>query len=122
MEFLVLPRMVSLIIMMPLLAVYADLMGILGGSVVAISILDLTFQEYSNQLLNAVKLTDFFVGIFMAVIFGAIVALVGCMRGIKCGRSSQAVGLAATSAVVSAIVMIVVACAVMTVIFSAIGI
>ena len=122
MEFLVLPRMVALIIMMPLLAVYADLMGILGGSVVAISILDLTFLEYSNQLLSAVTLADFFVGIFMAVIFGAIVALVGCIRGIKCGRSSQAVGLAATSAVVSAIVMIVVACAVMTVIFSAIGI
>ena len=122
MEFLVLPRMLALVLMMPLLAVYADLMGILGGAVVAVSILDLTFVEYSNQLLNAVTLADFFVGLFMAIIFGVIVALVGCLRGIKCGRSSQAVGLATTSAVVSALVMIVVACALMTVIFNAMGI
>ena len=122
MEFLVLPRMLALILMMPLLSVYADLMGILGGAVVAISILDLTFVEYANQLLKAVQLTDFFVGIFMATIFGVIVALVGCLQGIKCGRSSQAVGVATTSAVVSALVMIVVACAVMTVIFNAMGI
>jgi phospholipid/cholesterol/gamma-HCH transport system permease protein len=122
MEFLVVPRMLALILMMPLLVVYADLMGILGGAVVAVSILDLTFLEYSNQLLNAVSLADFFAGIFMAIIFGIIVALVGCMQGIRCGRSSQAVGVATTSAVVSSIVMIVVACAVMTVIFNAMGI
>lgn len=122
MEFLVVPRMLALILMMPLLVVYADLMGILGGAVVAVSILDLTFVEYTNQLLNAVSLADFLAGIFMAIIFGIIVALVGCMQGIRCGRSSQAVGLATTSAVVSSIVMIVVACAVMTVIFNAMGI
>lgn len=122
MEFLVVPRMLALILMMPLLVVYADLMGILGGAVVAISILDLTFLEYTNQLLNAVSIADFFAGIFMAIIFGIIVALVGCMQGIRCGRSSQAVGVATTSAVVSSIVMIVVACAVMTVIFNAMGI
>ena len=122
MEFLVLPRMLALILMMPLLAVYADLMGILGGSVVAVSILDLTFTEYTHQVIQAVTLGDFFAGIFMATVFGAIIAVVGCLRGIKCGRSSQAVGLATTSAVVSAMVMIVVASAVLTVLYNAMGI
>lgn len=122
MEFLVLPRMLALILMMPLLAVYADLMGILGGSVVAVSILDLTFTEYTNQVIKAVTLGDFFAGVFMATVFGAIIAVVGCLRGIKCGRSSQAVGLATTSAVVSAMVMIVVSSAVLTVLYNAMGI
>lgn len=122
MEFLVLPRILALLLMMPLLAVYADLMGILGGSIVAISILDLTFTEYTNQLINAVSLNDFFAGIFMATVFGVIIAIVGCLRGIKCGRSSQAVGLATTSAVVSSMVMIVVASAVLTVLYNALGI
>ena len=122
MEYLVLPRILALLLMMPLLAVYADLMGIIGGSVVAMSILDLTFVEYSNQLINAVSLGDFFAGVFMATVFGVIIALVGCLKGIKCGRSSQAVGLATTSAVVSSMVMIVVASAVLTVLYSALGI
>ncbi len=122
MEFLVLPRMLALIMMMPLLAVYADLMGIVGGALVAVTILDLSFAEYSHQVIEAVSLNDFFAGIFMATVFGAIIAVVGCLRGIKCGRSSQAVGLATTSAVVSAMVMIVVASAVLTVLYNALGI
>lgn len=122
MEFLVLPRMIALMLMMPLLAIYADLMGILGGALVAVTILDLTLFEYSTQLIKAVTLGDFFAGVFMAFVFGAIVAVIGCLRGIKCGRSSQAVGLATTSAVVSAMVLIVVASAVLTVLYNAIGI
>ncbi len=122
MEFLVLPRMIALMLMMPLLAVYADLMGIVGGALVAVSVLDLSFTEYSNQILKVVTLNDFFVGLFMALVFGVIVAVVGCLRGMQCGRSSQAVGLATTSAVVSAMVMIVVACAVLTVLYNALGI
>ena len=122
MEFLVLPRMIALMLMMPLLVVYADLMGILGGAVVAIAILDLTFMEYYIQLVKAVSLADFGAGIFMGIVFGVIVAVIGCLNGIKCGRSSQAVGLATTSAVVTAMVMIVIACAMLTVLFNAIGI
>ena len=97
-------------------------MGVLGGSVVAVSILDITFIEYYKELITAVSIADLFTGLFMAIVFGAIIAVIGCLRGIKCGRSSQAVGQATTSAVVSSMVMIVVACAVMTVIFSALGI
>ncbi len=122
MEFLVLPRMLALMLMMPLLVIYADLMGILGGSVVAISILDLTLVEYIIQLLKAVSLSDFFVGIFMGFVFGAIIAVLGCLNGIHCGRNSQAVGQATTSAVVSAMVMIVIACAILTVLFNALGV
>ena len=122
MEFLVLPRIIALLVMMPLLAAYANLMGVLGGSVVAVSILDITFIEYYKELITAVSIADLFTGLFMAIVFGAIIAVIGCLRGIKCGRSSQAVGQATTSAVVSSMVMIVVACAVMTVIFSALGI
>ena len=122
MEFLVLPRMLALMLMMPLLAVYADLMGILGGAVVAVAVLDLTLLEYFIQLTKAVSLADFCVGIFMAVVFGNIIAVIGCLNGIKCGRNSQAVGMATTSAVVSAIVMIVIASAVLTVIFDVLGV
>ncbi len=122
MEFLVLPRMLALMLMMPLLAVYADLMGILGGAVVAVAILDLTWLEYFIQVTKAVSLADFSVGIFMSMVFGIIVAVIGCLNGIKCGRNSQAVGMATTSAVVSAIVMIVIASAVLTVIFDVLGI
>jgi len=120
-EFLVLPRMLALMLMMPLLAVYADLMGILGGAVVAVSVLHLTASEYFMEIYLAVSIADFIAGIFMAAVYGVIVAEVGCLRGITCGRSAQAVGSATTSAVVSSIVLIVVACAIMTVLFNAMG-
>lgn len=122
MEFLVLPRMLALMLMMPLLAVYADLMGIIGGSVVAVSVLDLTPSQYFMEIYKAVSIADFVAGIVMGAVFGIIVAVVGCLRGITCGRSAQAVGSATTSAVVSSIVLIVVACAIMTVMFNTLGI
>lgn len=122
MEFLVLPRMVALMLMMPLLAVYADLMGILGGAAVAVPVLNLSAGEYFLEVYKAVSIADFMAGIFMATVYGVIVAVVGCMRGITCGRSAEAVGAATTSAVVSAIVLIVVACAIMTVLFNALGV
>jgi phospholipid/cholesterol/gamma-HCH transport system permease protein len=108
MEFLVLPRMLALILMMPLLCVYSDLMGILGGAVVGIGMLDLSVSEYVNQTLNGVSLADFAVGIVKSSVFGVLVAIAGCLRGIQCGRSASAVGLAATSAVVTGIVFIIV--------------
>ncbi len=122
MEFLVLPRMVALMLMMPLLAVYADLMGILGGAAVAVPVLNLSFGEYFREVYKAVSIADFAAGIVMATVFGMIVAVVGCMRGITCGRSAAAVGNATTSAVVSAIVLIVISCAIMTVMFNALGV
>src|SRR4029450_2630377 len=108
MEFLVLPRMVALIVMMPLLTIYADLVGILGGAVVGVGMLGLGPTEYFEQTRSALGLTSFFSGGSRSMVFGVLVALVGCLRGMQSGRSAAAVGLAATSAVVTSIVLIIV--------------
>jgi len=119
MDFLVLPRMLALILMMPLLTVYSDLMAILGGAFVGVSMLGLGVVEYSDRTLAALNLTNFFLGITKGSVFGVLVALAGCLRGIQCGRSAAAVGLAATSAVVTAIVLIVVAEGIFAVVLNA---
>ena len=108
MEFLVLPRMLALVLMMPLLCLYADLVGILGGVVVGIGMLDLSFTQYFHQTQAALDLTNFALGIFKATFYGILIALFGCLRGMQCGRSASAVGIATTSAVVTAIVAIIV--------------
>ncbi len=122
MEFLVLPRMLALALMMPLLCLYANLMGILGGLVVGVGMLDIGFIQYYNETAKAVNLWNLGIGLFSGVVFGVIVALSGCMRGMQCGRSASAVGDAATSAVVTAIVGIIVSTAVITVICNILGI
>jgi len=114
MEFLVLPRMLALVLMMPLLCVFADLMGILGGLVVGVGLLDIGLIQYLNQTKAALNLNHFFIGIFSASVFGVLVALAGCLKGIECGRSASAVGEATTSAVVTSIVAIAVATAIIT--------
>jgi phospholipid/cholesterol/gamma-HCH transport system permease protein len=114
MEFLVLPRMVALIVMMPLLCLYADLMGILGGIVVGMGMLNFSLAEYLNRTREAVTMTHLWIGLFHSGVFGVLVAMAGCLRGMQCGRSASAVGEAATSAVVTGIVAIVVATAVIT--------
>ena len=122
MEFLVLPRMIALIIMMPLLCVYANLMGILGGMIVGVGMLDISMLQYYQQTQAALNLNHFWIGLFQAGVFGVLVALSGCLRGIQCGRSASAVGDAATSAVVTGIVSIVVATAIITLICNVLGI
>jgi len=114
MEFLVLPRMLALFLMMPLLCLYADLMGVLGGLAIGASMLDLTVMQYCTQTRESVQLNDVWVGLVSAAVFGVLVAVSGCMRGMQCGRSAAAVGDATTSAVVTSIVSIVVAMAVIT--------
>ncbi|HUO76981.1 MAG TPA: ABC transporter permease [Thermodesulfovibrionales bacterium] len=116
MEFLVLPRMLALFFMMPLLSLYADLMGVLGGLIIGVSMLDLNFMEYFIKTRESVSMNDLWVGVFSAAVFGVLVALAGCMRGMQCGRSASAVGEATTSAVVTSIVSIVVAMALITVV------
>jgi phospholipid/cholesterol/gamma-HCH transport system permease protein len=122
MEFLVLPRMLALVLMMPLLCVYADLMGVLGGLIVGVSALDIGLLQYINQTMGALKLSFFFIGIIHATIFGVLVSLAGCLRGIQCGRSASAVGDATTSAVVTSIVAIIVATGIITVVCNVLGI
>jgi phospholipid/cholesterol/gamma-HCH transport system permease protein len=122
MEFLVLPRMLALALMMPLLCLYANVMGILGGMVVGVGMLDIGFIQYYNETAKAVNLWNLGIGLFSGIVFGVIVALSGCMRGMQCGRSASAVGGAATSAVVTAIVGIILSTAVITVICNLLGI
>ena len=122
MEFLVLPRMLALGLMMPLLALCANVMGLLGGAVVAASLPNIGLIQYYNQLVAAVRLWDLGIGLFSSAVFGVIVALSGCMRGMQCGRSASAVGNAATSAVVTAIVGITVATAIITFITNILGV
>jgi phospholipid/cholesterol/gamma-HCH transport system permease protein len=122
MDFLVMPRMIALIVMMPLLCLYANLMGILGGMFVGMTMLDISFAQYLEQTRSAIDMTDFSLGLVKSVVFGIIVAMSGCLRGIQCGRSSTAVGNAATSAVVTGIVLIVIFDSLLTVIYSILGI
>jgi len=122
MEFLVLPRMLALTLMMPLLCLYANLMGILGGAIVAVGFYDINLMIFYSRVTKAVGLNDLGIGLFMSLIFGILVALAGCLRGMQCGRSASAVGDAATSAVVTAIVAIIIATAIITVACDVIGI
>jgi phospholipid/cholesterol/gamma-HCH transport system permease protein len=122
MDFLVLPRMIALIVMMPLLCLYANLVGILGGFVVGTGMFDISFTQYMEQTRLALNLTHFGIGIFKSVIFGILVAIAGCLQGMECGRSASAVGDAATSAVVTSIVLIVVTDGFFAVITNIIGI
>ncbi len=122
MEFLVLPRMLALMLMMPLLCIYADLMGILGGMLVGVTMLDLSVVEYYVETRQAISLNNLWIGLFHSVVFGVLVALAGCLRGMQCGRSASAVGNATTSAVVTGIVSIIVATAIITLICQVLGI
>lgn len=120
-EFLVLPRMLALIVMTPLLCIYADAMGIFGGFIVGINTLNVTPTAYLLQTQAAVTLGDFAIGIVKGSVFGALIAVTGCLRGIEAGRSAAAVGAAATSAVVSGILAIIVFDAVFAVLLNILG-
>jgi phospholipid/cholesterol/gamma-HCH transport system permease protein len=97
-------------------------MGILGGAIVGVGLMDLGAMTYYQQTRQALHLTDFAVGLLYAAVFGVLVAIAGCMRGMQCGRSASAVGEAATSAVVTAIVYIIVSDAILTVLLNTLGI
>ena len=114
-EFLVMPRILALTLMAPLLTLYADLMGILGGAFVGLTMLDMSASTYMIETAQAIHFSDAMKGLIKGTAFGALIGFAGCLRGIECGRSAQAVGRATTSAVVTAIVLIVLADAFITV-------
>jgi phospholipid/cholesterol/gamma-HCH transport system permease protein len=120
-DYLVLPRVLALALMMPLLCLYADLMGLLGGAIIGTTILGLPFLEYWTQTQNALSLTHLTIGVAKAGVFGVLIAVAGCLRGISAGRSAAAVGMATTSAVVTSIVMIVTVDGLFAVILDLIG-
>ena len=122
MEFLVLPRVIALVLMMPLLCLYADFLGILGGMFVGVGMLGLSARSYMQETISTLTLTNLFGGLFKATFYGLLIAIAGCLKGFQCGNSSSAVGDAATQAVVMSIVMVVVACGLFAVVFNIIGI
>jgi phospholipid/cholesterol/gamma-HCH transport system permease protein len=112
--FLVLPRMLALMLMLPLLCIYADIMGILGGSVIGVTMLDLSLVEYLEQTRTTIHLSQCCQGLVKSAVFGVLIGFAGCLRGMQCGRSALAVGEATTSAVVTSIVLIVVSDSIIT--------
>jgi phospholipid/cholesterol/gamma-HCH transport system permease protein len=121
-EFLVLPRVVALFLMMPLLCIYADFVGVLGGAVVGAGMLGITMNSFLQEAMHAITVGGVVGGVVKATVYGVIVAVAGCLRGMQCGSSSSAVGDAATAAVVTGIVYIVVACGLFAVIFHVLNI
>lgn len=111
-DHLVLPRLLGIFVMMPLLTIYADLIGIVGGLMVSVVMLDLSVVQFLIGLRDAVGLADALLGVGKGVVFGAIIGLAGCMRGLQTGSDASAVGKSTTSAVVLGITFIILANAV----------
>jgi phospholipid/cholesterol/gamma-HCH transport system permease protein len=121
-EFLVMPRLLALVLMIPLLTLYADLVGMLAGMTVAVTIFDISPFEYTVQTLRSMQLDHVLVGLSKSVVYGVCIAIAGCLRGIQCRRSAAAVGQATTSAVVTSIVFIVITASILTIIYQKLGI
>jgi len=120
-DFLVLPRLMALVLMMPLLTLYADFVGIIGGMTVGVGLLDISFTQYYEETIQALTPLAFLLGIVKGTIYGFLVGFAGCYRGMQSGRSSAAVGASTTSAVVTGIIMIIVASAITTIIYYTMG-
>ncbi|MGH7916957.1 MAG: ABC transporter permease [Candidatus Binataceae bacterium] len=120
-EFLVLPRLIALILMMPLLTLYADAVGILGGATVGVGMLHLSFGIYLRETIRAVSLSAVVGGLVKSFVYGILIAIAGCLRGFQCGNSASAIGEATTSAVVTGIVLIVVASGIFALLFNILG-
>ena len=120
-RFLVLPRVLAVGLMMPLLALYANCLGILGGMMVAYVDLGIPPAAYWIEMLTIVDLPDVTVGVVKSIVYGLIVGLSGCLRGLQSENNAAGVGQSATSAVVTGILYIIVADAIFAVLFQAIG-
>jgi len=120
-RFLIIPKLIAMLIVMPLLTVFGNMAGIFGGFVVGCGKLGIPVVAYYNRTLVALTITNFSLGLVKSLVFAFLIAAVGCMRGFESRMDAQGVGRSATSAVVSGIFLVVVADAVLTVLFSFIG-
>ena len=120
-DYLVLPRITALIITMPLLCLYSNVLGMLGGGLISTG-MDMTWRMYLYQLSTAITATDVLSGLFKSLVFAMLIAVAGCHAGLKCGRSSAAVGNSTTSAVVTAIIYLIVADAVLNLLYFNLGV
>ena len=117
-RFLVFPKVLALLLVLPGLTIIADVCGIFGGMLIVTGNLNISVAEYCNRVMEVVHPLDLTQGLLKSVFFGMIVAAVGCEKGIHSGRDAQGVGRSATSAVVTAIFLIVVADAILTACFA----
>jgi phospholipid/cholesterol/gamma-HCH transport system permease protein len=121
MEVLVAPRVIALMIALPLLTFFADIMGLLGGGLMSLVLLDISFGQYWRILNNAVSLNTFLVGLVKAPVFALLIALVGCFEGLRVSGSAESVGRLTTRSVVEGIFLVIIFDAFFSVLFSYIG-
>jgi len=121
MEFLVLPRILALVMIMPLLCIYSAVLGMLGGAIVATG-MDVSWSQYILETQGSIDLADFMCGIIKSIFFAALIGIAGCQAGLSCGRDSDAVGFATTTAVVRAIVYLIIADAAFNILYDKMGI
>ena len=121
-DLLVLPKIAALAIALPLLTVYADVVGIAGGMLMAKTELAVGYQDFLDRLQQALRLSDYLVGLFKAPIFAGIIAVVGCFQGFQVSGDAESVGRRTTVSVVQSIFLVIVADAVFSVIFNYLGI
>jgi phospholipid/cholesterol/gamma-HCH transport system permease protein len=121
MRFLVLPRTIALMLVMPLLTVLGDAVGILGGLAVGVTTLDLTLVGYLHETQKALELWDIFSGVLKSVVFALVISLIACQQGLATTGGAQGVGKRTTSAVVSILFTLILVDAAFTVVFHAVG-
>jgi len=121
-DVLVVPRVLGLILVMPLLTFYANIMGILGGAVMSMMTLDIGFAQFLTQLQGAVDASALFVGLVKAPLFAGIIGVVGCFEGMQVSQSAESVGQRTTRSVVESIFLVIVVDAMLSILFSVIGV
>ena len=121
-EVLVLPRMLALIIAMPLVTFFANLMALIGGGLIGVLLVDLTVPQFIRQLQQAVDIWDFWVGIIKAPVFAFLIAMVGCFEGLRVEGSAESVGRLTTQSVVESIFLVIVFDAFFSILFSYLGV
>lgn len=120
-ELLVLPKVIALVVTLPLLSLFADLMGLLGGAVVANYGYGVSFAVYFDRIPQVITVTTLWLGLIKAPVFAVVIALIGCMQGLRVRGSAAEVGRATTVSVVQAIFMVIVIDAVFSVLYNLMG-
>src|SRR5690606_634546 len=121
-EVLVLPRMLALIVAVPLVTFFANIMALSGRGLIGVLLVDLTIPQFVRQLNDAVDIWDFWVGIIKAPVFAFAIAMVGCFEGLRVEGSAESVGRLTTQAVVESIFLVIVLDAMFSILFSYLGI
>jgi phospholipid/cholesterol/gamma-HCH transport system permease protein len=120
-ELLILPRLIALVVVLPLLALLADIMGLFGGALISMSLIDMPLPEYLERVRHAVTWKDFLVGMIKAPVFAFVIAEVGCMHGLKVSGSSESVGKETTISVVKSIFLVLILDGLFSIYFQKVG-